>query len=140
MTRVIFYLNIDDREKFLYKFLYQKIFKANDKALIYAEDEAFIERLDENMWKEKVFLPHHYLPEASAENQDMAPILLTVNPPSHTFQGGVLVSFSPTLPPFFSQFSVYVDIVDKKEESKRNARIRYQQVKDEGYDIALHRL
>lgn len=138
MTKVIFYTDIANRQKFLYRFLYRKIFKARSTALVYA-DKDLIAHLDEALWKEQGFLPHYCL-QPPYSGDDSTSIALTSIAPTPSFYSEVLISLSDELPAFVSRFPVYVDIVGQVTEEKAHARTRYKYLKDHGYDIVVHRL
>ncbi len=138
MTRVIFYTDIGDRQKFLFRFLYRKIFKAHSSALVYA-DEALITRLDDVLWEEKGFLPHSRL-QPPYKSSISTPITLVSVVPDPDFHSDVLISLTDVLPTFIGRFPLYVDIVGQTTKEKAAARARYKYLKDHGYPIDVHRL
>ena len=129
MTRVVFYVNVANRLRFLRQFLHRKVFIPRQTALVYGNEHT-LEAVDRELWEEN-FLPHAYL---HGDEDATAPIMLTSEtpPPAHTCD--ILISLAAEVPANFAgRFGAFVDVVTRDEQSKQAGRARYLYFKENGY-------
>lgn len=128
MTRIIFYLNVANRARFLNRFLHRKVFMPRQTALIYGS-EAALQEVDRALWEE------HFLPHQRLQNADAAtPIVLTSEAPPPEHACDILISLAPEVPTAFAfRFVAFVDVVGTSDAEKVAARERYRYFKENGY-------
>jgi len=149
MTKIDFYILAADSHRNAYQLccqLTEKAFISNNFVYIQSQSIEQANELDELLWKYKPssFLPHSNISQNSDSDSDYNyPILINAadsipdsyNPENHS---EFLINLSDSTPDFFSQFHRFAEIVDKDEESKKNARERFRFYKDRGYTISTH--
>jgi DNA polymerase III subunit chi len=135
MTRVDFHLNVADKIAYACR-LIRKIRSADQKAVVFCEDAARLQKFDAALWSFSPldFIPH--LPE-SDPLAGRTPVLLTsraADLPHHQ----VLVNLGTSLPPHFTRFERLVELVGTDPDDVAQARQRWRFYKDRGYPLAKH--
>jgi DNA polymerase-3 subunit chi len=135
MTRVDFHLNVADKIAYACR-LIRKIRSADQKAVVFCEDAARLQKFDAALWS---FSPLDFIPHLS-ESDPLAgrtPVLLTsraADLPHHQ----VLVNLGASLPPHFTRFERLVELVGTDPDDVAQARQRWRFYKDRGYPLATH--
>ena len=131
MTRVTFYTHVAQPLALVTWLLQRKIYAQKLTACVVGDEET-LRHLDNVLW-ENDFLPHAFLGTTVAPD---TPIILTAEEPPPTYTADVLISLQANVPPFFSRFGRYVDIVSKRDIQPGRQRYRY--LKDHGYAIDIY--
>jgi DNA polymerase-3 subunit chi len=135
MTRVDFHFNVSDKIDYACR-LIRKIRRADQKAVVFCDDEARLRELDAALWN---FAPLEFIPHLPDTDPLAArtPVLLTrsvADMPHHE----VLVNLGGSLPPFFTRFERLVEVVGAEDDDRAQARQRYRYYKDRGYPLVTH--
>jgi len=132
MTRIDFHLNAPDKLAYACRLL-RKIHRAEQRAVVYHGDAAWLARLDQLIW---TFAPLEFIPHVLASDPLAAetPIVLSrgdADPPHCE----VLVNLGDACPPFFSRFERLIEVVGANEDDRALARDRWRFYRERGYPL-----
>jgi DNA polymerase-3 subunit chi len=141
MTRVDFYFNAANKLDVARK-LGAKAYQAGQCALLFTEDDALADELDNVLWTSPAlgFVPHvrcgHALAgETPVHIGSSADALRTAD---------VLINLGQTAPACFSRFERLIEVVSLDPDDRQAARQRYRYYQERGYplssiDLSEHR-
>jgi DNA polymerase-3 subunit chi len=135
MTRIDFHSKVADKIGYTCR-LVRKARTANCQIVIYADDRAQLQALDEALWtfSDRDFLPHVMASDPLAAQ---TPIVLTGDDrelPHHD----VLINLSATTPTQFAQFTRMLEIVSTDADDASAGRERYRFYQQRGYPLTHH--
>ena len=137
MTRIDFYIHVDDRLSTLCA-LAAKALAKDLRMMILTPDAQTTDRVDKVLWSQPAigFLPHCRTEHKLAP---VTPIIVDhlADPVVHQ---QVLVNLRPECPPAFSRFERLIEIVGVDEAERDLARARFRFYRDRGYEIQTHDL
>ena len=138
MTRVDFYIlpESGDRERFTCE-LAGKIRRQDLGLHIHTASPEAATKLDTLLWtfKDTSFLPHSLLEDAKEEDK------LTIACEGYRSEPqSVLINLGDDIPAFADNFERVVEIVPPQENHRQQARQRYKQYRDAGFDLHNHDL
>lgn len=137
MTRVDFYILQDQNppEKFACA-ITGKIFRQGLKIHVHTDSREAAAALDDYMWtyRDISFLPHQL-----ADNSEQAETPITIGW-NGTAPGndGVLVNLGVEIPEFAADFARIIEIVAAYDPLRSQARNRYRQYRERGYEMHNH--
>ncbi len=139
MTRVDFYI-LSDRQppdRFACQ-LAGKVRRQNLQIYIHTDSRETANKLDELLWTHKdiSFLPHALADTACSDD---SPITIGWQG-SEPGRQDVLINLSTNVPDFANKFARIIEIVTAQEPLRSQARKRYQQYRDNGFDLHSHKL
>lgn len=116
-----------------------KIHKLGHKSQILAQNEADARKLDSLLW---TFHPGSFVPHTLQSEEDMPDIAVLIGSRADDLDGSreVLISLQQQLPEGHQQYPRIVEIVGNSADEKQQARARYRQYKDKGYELHTHEL
>ena len=141
MTRVDFYLL--DKKPQLNRYtaicqITQKIYQLGHKSRILTENEAETRKIDALLW---TFQPGSFIPHLlhSEQGQDDVAVVIGSEPGD---AGGraVLISLKAEIPSCCQDYSRVVEVVGQHDDEKQQARERYRQYNNSGYELHTHEL
>lgn len=139
MTRVDFYILSDSQsaDRFACQ-LAGKVRRQNLQIYIHTDSRETANNLDELLWTHKdiSFLPHAL---ANTACSDDSPITIGWQG-SEPGRQDVLINLSTNVPDFVNKFARIIEIVAAQEPLRSQARKRYQQYRDNGFDLHSHKL
>ena len=139
MARVDFYILQDQNppEKFACA-IAGKIFRQGLKIHIHTDSREAAATLDDYLWtyRDISFLPHQL---ADGGEQPDTPITIGWNG-TVPAEAGVLVNLSVNIPDFASDFARIIEIVPGYDPLRSQARARYRQYRDQGYELHNHEI
>ncbi|MCH7695419.1 MAG: DNA polymerase III subunit chi [Proteobacteria bacterium] len=139
MTRVDFYILSDSQppDRFACQ-LAGKVRRQNLQIYIHTDSRETANKLDELLWTHKdiSFLPHAL---ADTDCCDDSPITIGWQG-SDPGRQDVLINLSTNVPDFANKFARIIEIVTAQEPLRSQARKRYQQYRDNGFDLHSHKL
>ena len=138
--RVDFYILSDsapDARERLSCRLAEKAYKMGHRVYVHAESPAQAQRLDELLWtfRDGSFVPH----ALGADRTDPPPPIL-IGSGETADEADLLITLSPTVPPFFERFARVAEIVDQNEDSRRAGRERFRFYRERGLEPQSHSL
>jgi DNA polymerase-3 subunit chi len=140
MTEVAFHFNAPDKLAYACRLL-RKAVTAGSGVVVTAPDEA-LARLDALLWtfSQTDFIPHVRLP-AEPALQAASPVLLTEAPAAANLpHRQVLLNLGTQLPAGFDGYQRVIEVVALDDDDRRQARGRWKQYTELGYDIVRHDL
>ena len=139
MTRVDFYILSDSQppDRFACQ-LAGKVRRQNLQIYIHTDSRETANKLDELLWTHKdiSFLPHSLADTACCDD---SPITIGWQG-SDPGRQDVLINLSTNVPDFANKFARIIEIVTAQEPLRSQARKRYQQYRDNGFDLHSHKL
>jgi DNA polymerase III subunit chi len=136
MTRIDFHFNVSDRENYICRLL-RKVYRAEQRAVFYAPDIAFVKAVDTGLWalSETDFIPHVHLENAEINLVEIIEPIVLLHQEQETPHCDILVSGSNETPNFFARFERLIEIVSPEITDREIARQRWRWYKDRGYGI-----
>jgi len=132
MTRIDFYINVDDRERTACM-LSAKALERGVRLFVLTADEEASSRVDRLMWCQPQL---SFVPHVRAGHPLLAetPVIVDhrVDPLPHD---QVLVNLTDTRPEVFSRFERLIEIVSNDEADRQRARQRWRFYADRGYPL-----
>jgi len=137
MARVDFYIVADVDEARRQYFLCRVVEKALDNGLrvwIHAPDSA--QAIDERLWSfsQGSFVPHEV---ADAGPDPECPVLIGAGAEPVDARE-MLINDTHEIPPFADRFQRVAEFVGAEPESRRRARERFRQYRDQGHEMHHH--
>jgi len=137
MTRIDFYIHVDDRLATLCALAAKALVK-EVRVMILTPDAQATDRVDRVLWSQPAI---GFLPHCRAEHKLAAVTPIIVDHlPDPVVHEQVLVNLCPECPPVFSRFERLIEIVDADEAERDLARTRFRFYRDRGYEIQTHDL
>lgn len=136
MARVDFYILADVDEMRRQSCLCRVVDKATRQGLrvwIHAPESAAA--IDERLWSfsQGSFVPHEL---AGDEADPECPVLIGGGEPADDRQ--VLINDNDEIPPFAARFERIAEVIGAEPESRRRARERFRQYRDQGHEMHHH--
>jgi len=118
--------------------LLNKAYLKQHRVYVLCSDKVNAEHLDELLWtfQDDSFIPHHLAGESDTMN---AAIQIGWQPPSGG-QYDLLMLVDTPLPESFQTFKRILVVVSHDEEFREQARILYRDLRQQGFEIDLHKL
>jgi len=144
MTRIDFYILDDNthqaREHFACR-LIEKVSQQGHHVFVEPDSTQHAKLLDDLLWsfKPESFVAHA-LSDSKIANQTSVVIGVEPNITTDINNNDVLINFDTAVPSSFSQYSRVVEIVNKKDNSSIDGRIRYKFYQDHGYKMESHNI
>ena len=113
----------------------EKAYIKNNKVYVHVPDEATAHQFDELLWTfhDISFVPHHLVYE---KHESKSPIEIGFTKDHKPiYHQDILLNLDTTIPPFFGDFERIIEIVSEDPKQKENARNKYRQYKQQGYEI-----
>lgn len=112
-----------------------KAWRGGKRVLIACEDEAQALRLDEALWQREPeqFVPHNLSGEAT---NYATPIEISWQGRRNAQRRDLLISLQQQLPDFINSFNQIMDFVPVDEQQKAQARERYKQLRQLGWQLS----
>ena len=116
----------------------QKIYRLGHKTQILTEDQAQARKLDALLW---TFQPGSFVPHLlhSEDGQDDAAVIIG-SEPGGSPPNAVLISLKSEIPACCTDYARIVEVVGRENDEKKQARERYRQYNDRGYELHTHDL
>lgn len=132
MTKVNFYSNVADRQRFMLRLL-KKAMADQQPLLIFAGDEAAAQQLDAWLWTfdEISFVPHCL---ATDELASETPIQITW-PGGPVPHQSVLLNLGAEPAPITGRFEKVLEIVSTDDYERHTGRERYRFYRERGYPL-----
>ncbi|MGQ0442872.1 MAG: DNA polymerase III subunit chi [Methylophilaceae bacterium] len=132
MTRIIFYFNLDNKQKMLSALVCQALDKKH-RVTIMAESEQAASALSNSLWSSGAtdFVPNVLATHVLAPN---TPVLVDWQEKT-LFQDDILINLTQQQLLAFSRFRELIELVSVDEADKTAARQRYKFYRDRGYEI-----
>ena len=139
MTAIAFHFNAPAKLAYACRLL-RKAATAGSTGAVLAE-EAMLTKLDEQLWSFSAldFVPHARVGRLANEQLAHTPVWLC----DSAAQGvgrQVLVNLTQAVPQGFEQFDRVIEVVTLDESDRQQARSRWKQYTERGYDIVRHDL
>ena len=117
----------------------EKAYNQQHQTYVHTPDEATAHQLDDLLWTfhDTSFVPHGLSKEKQA-TKPLIEIGFTNHKP--TDHSDILLNLDTNIPPFFAEFERVIEIISEDEKQKENARNKYRQYKQQGYDIKINDL
>jgi len=135
MTRIDFYINVDDRARTAC-LLSAKAVERGVRLFVLTADEEQTARLDRLLWcqPQLAFVPHVRADHPLAAE---TPVIVDhrVDPLPHD---QVLLNLTDDTPPVFSRFARLIEIVSLDDGDRQRARQRWRFYADRGYPLVSH--
>lgn len=144
MTRIDFYIldtsSTKARENFACR-LIEKVQQQGHSVFVQSISTQHAALIDDLLWsfKAESFVPHALSGTRSVVNCSV--IIGTEHAANdNNKKTDVLINFDSTVPDYFSHYSRVVEIVNKKDNSSHDGRIRYKYYQDRGYKMETHNI
>jgi DNA polymerase III subunit chi len=139
MTAIAFHFNAPNKLAYACRLL-RKAVGAGSSVAVVAE-EAALAQLDEQLWSFSAidFVPHARVGRLPETQLAQTPVWLCEN----SVQGHgrqVLVNLTQQMQQGFEQFERVIEVVSMDEADRQQARSRWKQYTERGYDIVRHDL
>jgi DNA polymerase III subunit chi len=136
MTRIDFHFNVSNRENYICRLL-RKVYRAEQKAVFFAPELAFVNAIDEGLWalSETDFIPHIHLQDAGENLSEIIEPIVLLHHEMETPHCDILISGANETPGFFGRFERLIEIVSPEISDREKARERWRWYKDRGYGI-----
>lgn len=137
MTRIDFYVDVDDRLAFACR-LAAKAMQQSVKVLIYAPAAEIAERIDRMLW---LVPPTGFVPHCMTHDRLAAetPVLIARGA-DELPHDELLLNLHDEWPAPFARFHRLAEIVSRDEADRQLARGRFRFYRDRGYQIQTHRI
>ena len=135
-TRVTFYIlaatSADDAAAFNACIQAAKCYRRNQRVFIYTQDQQQAQAIDEMLWgfDADSFVPHNLIGEGPKGG---AAVEISWQVPTN--RRAVLINLTSTVPNFANQFSQIIDFVPADEEKKQQARDRFRNCRQWGFQV-----
>lgn len=115
----------------------EEAYHQNHTVYVNTQDEAAAHQMNELLWTfhDISFIPHHLLGEQHAI---IPPIEIGYESDYQPKHHDVLFNLDTNIPPFFAEFEKIIEIISEDEKQKENARNKYRQYSQQGYEINIH--
>ena len=135
---VEFHTQVPDRLLYACRLL-RKAAASGAQVLVTADEET-LAQFDQLLWtfSSTDFVPH-CTAEATKQQLENTPIVLSANPPAHA-QQGILLNLGPDLPAGFEQFARIIEIVSEDMTDRQQARKRWKHYASAGCALSNHDL
>lgn len=139
MTEVAFHFNAPDKQAYACRLL-RKALAAGSKVVVTAPADV-LARLDNLLWtfSQTDFLPHVRVP-AEPKTLAASPVVLTETPAQSVPHRQVLLNLGGQLPAGFDGYERVIEVVSVDDEDRQQARGRWKQYTELGYQIVRHDL
>ena len=145
-SKVDFYISSESNTR--YKVvcrLVDKAYQQGHRIDIATRTEQETNELDKYLW---TFQLQSFIPHARTDLEDNSDILsntpVLINhlaPPSKPpLDQDILVNLRDEIPEFTSKYARIAEVIDYSDETRRAGRLRYQQYKEQHYEIQTHHL
>ncbi|MFZ6743249.1 DNA polymerase III subunit chi [Undibacterium sp. JH2W] len=133
MTRIDFHSNVADKFNYTCR-LIRKAHAANCKMVVYHQDRAYLQQLNEALWTlaEADFLPHVMLSDPLSA---ITPIILTHDERAACPHYELLINLTAAMPANFAQFQRMIEVISADEADKLAGRERYRLYQQQGYTL-----
>jgi DNA polymerase III subunit chi len=138
MTRIEFHFNAPDRLTYTCRFL-RKVY-ANQLRSGVVGAQPFLGHLDQALWafSAQDFIPHALVQTGQSADQACAVVL--AESVAALGQVDVLVNLGDAVPAGFEKVSRLIEIVTADDLDRANARVRWKQYTQLGYELIRHDL
>ena len=137
MNRVDFYILQDQNppEKFACD-ISNKLLRQGLTIHIHTDNRETAVSLDDYLWtyRDISFLPHKLVDDRDLPD---TPVTIGWNGSAHT-TAGVLLNLGMNIPDFAGSFARIIEIVAATDQTRAQARDRYRQYRDRGYELHNH--
>jgi DNA polymerase III subunit chi len=139
MTEVAFHFNAPDKLAYACRLL-RKAVAAGSRVVVTAPADA-LARLDTLLWtfSQTDFIAHARQPGGAAQLAD-SPVVLTEDPAAELPHRQVLLNLGEAMPAGFEQYQRVIEVVSLDDADRQQARNRWKQYTERGYDISRHDL
>jgi DNA polymerase-3 subunit chi len=139
MTEVAFHFNAPDKLAYACRLL-RKAVAAGSRVVVTAPADA-LARLDTLLWtfSQTDFIAHARQPGGAAQLA-ASPVVLTEDPAAELPHRQVLLNLGEALPAGFEQYQRVIEVVSLDDADRQQARNRWKQYTERGYDIIRHDL
>lgn len=130
MTRIDFHSNVSDKITYTCR-LIRKARAANCKVVIFDDDQAQLNQLDEALWtfSESDFLPHVMFQDAL---MPQTAIILTSDASAEFPHHDLLINLTSTIPENFNRFTRLIEIISSEQQDTISGRERYRNYQQQG--------
>lgn len=133
MTRIDFHSNVAEKLNYCCR-LIRKAHAANCKIVVFHQDRAYLQRLNEALWtlSEADFLPHVMLNDPLSA---MTPIVLSHDDRAACPHYELLINLTSVTPANFTQFSRMIEVISADESDRLAGRDRYRHYQQLGHAL-----
>jgi DNA polymerase-3 subunit chi len=119
--------------------LLEKAYQQKNNVYVNTSDEPTAHQLNESLWTfhDTSFIPHQLLGE---KHTPTPPIEIGYESSYQPKHHDILLNLDTNIPPFFAEFERIIEIISEEEKQKENARNKYRQYNQQGYEIKIHDL